>query len=72
MTIGPGKYDAECTSVHESTKASSVVLIVLGGDRGDGFSVTATADVVWAMPDMLREIAKQLEIDIPGMKAEPL
>lgn len=71
MAKGPGKYDAECTSVHASTKAASVVLIVLGGNRGDGFSVTATADALWAMPDMLREIAKQLEIDIPAIGKEP-
>ena len=71
MSVGPGKYDAECTSVHKATKASSVVLIIFGGDRGDGFSVTATVDVIWALPDTLREIAKQLENDIPGAKVEP-
>lgn len=69
--IGPGKYDAECSTAQKATNASSVILIVLGGDRGDGFSVQATPDVIWAMPDMLREIAKQLEIDIPGIGVWP-
>jgi hypothetical protein len=70
MSVGPGKYDAECSVAQKATNAASVILIVLGGDRGDGFSVQATPEIIWAMPDMLREIAKQLEIDIPNMKIE--
>ena len=49
-----------------------MILIVLGGDRGDGFSVQATGDVIWAIPDLLRQIAKRLEIDIAKQfKVEP-
>ena len=49
----------------------SVIVIVVGGDKGEGFSVQATADVLWTLPDMLREIAKQMEADIPKMEITP-
>lgn len=64
MTIGPGKYDAEAMTVMESAKAKGVILIVIGGDRGEGFSVVATPEVTWALPDMLRSIAKDVEVDL--------
>lgn len=62
--IGPGKYDAEATIVMEATKAKGVILIVIGGDRGEGFAVQATAEVTWAIPDILRNMAEVIEKDI--------
>lgn len=69
--IGAGKYDAEATMVQESAKASAVLLIVIGGDRGAGFSCQATADVLVNLPAMLRSIADQLEGDIPQLGLTP-
>lgn len=70
MSFGPGKYDKETTLVQKLT-GGSVIVIVVGGDRGEGFSVQATADVLWTLPDMLREIAKQMEADTPKMEITP-
>jgi hypothetical protein len=62
--IGPGKYDAECTAAQKATNAAGVILIVVGGDKGPGFSCQATLEVTRILPDMLRQIANQLEIDL--------
>jgi hypothetical protein len=70
MAIGPGKYDAEATLVMESAHASDVVVIVIGGDRGEGFSVQATLSVTRQLPKMLREIADQIEPEISTLKEE--
>lgn len=66
MSVGPGKYDAECTQVRESTDAVGVVLAVVGGDRGSGFSVQATGEVLAALPGSLRAIADQIDQDLKG------
>lgn len=63
--IGPGKYDALCTEVREKTKAAGgVILMVFGGERGDGFSVQTTVDVLVTLPRLLREVARQIEKDM--------
>ena len=43
MGHGPGKYDDLCTQARNTAKAAGVVLIVFGGEKGDGFSVQASA-----------------------------
>ena len=63
MTIGPGVYDDEATQVRESTSAKGVVLIVVGGDRGSGFSCQAQEDVILDLPAVLRSLADQVEAD---------
>ena len=61
MSVGPGKYDDEATWVRERAKASGVILIVIGGDRGQGFACQATLEVTLSLPTMLRDIADQIE-----------
>jgi hypothetical protein len=61
MADGPGKYDDEATWVRERTHAAGVILIVVGGDRGAGFAVQATAEVVLDLPATLRAIASDIE-----------
>jgi hypothetical protein len=34
MAHGPGKYDAECTAVQQSTGADVALVIVIGGKKG--------------------------------------
>lgn len=68
MTVGPGKYDDEATLVQKRTNALGVILIVIGGDKGEGFACQATLEVTLALPAMLRSIADQIETDIPAMK----
>jgi hypothetical protein len=43
MAKGPGKYDNICTTAREAAQADSVVLIVLNGVHGSGFSVQSSA-----------------------------
>jgi hypothetical protein len=66
--IGPGKYDAETTMVQQATNAAGVVLIIIDGNKGQGFSVQATLAVTMALPAILRAVADQLEADAKEMK----
>jgi hypothetical protein len=61
MPIGPGKYDAQCTRVREETHAKGVLLAVLEGDKGLGFSVQAPFEITLLLPAILRDIANQIE-----------
>ena len=67
MAEGPGKYDKLATWVRERAKAQGVVVVVIGGDKGHGFSIqlpgTATADDMVQIAAMLREVANQVEVD---------
>lgn len=64
MTLGPGKYDEEASMVQQITGAAGVILIIIGGDKGEGFSVQATLPVTLALPQMLRNIADELASDV--------
>jgi hypothetical protein len=64
MPIGPGKYDVLATVAREGASAKAVVLIVLGGTRGSGFSVQAEPGVGLDPPElakMLRGVADAIE-----------
>lgn len=59
---GPSKYDEACTAAREMTKAEVCLLLVLGGDKGSGFSMqTHDLGVVAKVPALLRHIADQIE-----------
>jgi hypothetical protein len=68
VTIGPGKYDDEATLVMQSAHASGVIVIVIGGDRGEGFSIQATLSVSLQLPKILRDMADQLDPDVRELK----
>lgn len=70
MTAGPGKYDDVATMVREKTDAACVVVIVIEGNRGDGFSVqTDTIATMFAVvPTVLRMAADQIEEDARRLK----
>lgn len=62
MPLGPGKYDELCTKVREETKADTVLVIVLGGEKGSGFSMqTAKMEISVLVPAILRDTAAQIE-----------
>ncbi len=64
MAAGPGKYDEMCVKALVETEATCVVLIVLGGKDGSGFSVNSIdASVPDLLPKMLRQVADQIEGD---------
>lgn len=54
---GPGKYDDLCTHVREATGADAVVLIVLNGSKGSGFSVQVIAGTPLELPKLLEQVA---------------
>jgi hypothetical protein len=70
MPLGPGKYDDVCTRVREAvglldnkgevSRPGGVVVIVLGGNNGNGFSCQADLRTTLLLPDMLEEIARQI------------
>ena len=65
MAIGPGKYDEICTAAREVTNAEAVVMIVLGGKYGSGFSVQAIGeDISASLPALLRDVANSIEGDM--------
>ena len=64
MAIGPGKYNDLATIVRERARAEGVVLIVLRGHQGSGFSVQATPEFTLGLPEMLRTLADLIERDI--------
>jgi hypothetical protein len=62
MPEGPGKYDEECEGVLKSTNAIACILLVLGGDKGNGFEVASTEPgLKKEIPKLLREMADQIE-----------
>jgi hypothetical protein len=72
MTHGPGKYDLLATLVRERTKADGVVVMVFNGKSGDGFSVQASAEILFRMPTLLRELADKIEHDLKSGPGEPI
>ena len=62
MPTGPGKYEPECTEMLEKTGADAVLLIVLGGEKGSGFSMgTFKPANILLVPTLLRDIADAIE-----------
>ncbi len=68
MAQGPGRYDDHCTKVREATGAKGVILLVLDGQGGTGFSVQAEFDITQILPSLLRDVALQIEIDMEKAK----
>jgi hypothetical protein len=61
-------YDDECTRVREATQATGgVVVLVLGGNLGNGFSVQGTMQAQLAIPAILEEIARDMRADLRAM-----
>jgi hypothetical protein len=69
---GGGKYDPELRAAQASAHAGVVVLIVVGGDRGDGFAMAvdqqcvAPGDALSQVPAILRGIADSVEAKLKG------
>ncbi|MGA7807863.1 hypothetical protein [Bradyrhizobium sp.] len=59
--IGPGKYDTQCTWVRKELQAEGVILLVIGGKHGAGFSVQASLKLILELPRLLRDVADEIE-----------
>lgn len=68
MPVGPGKYDDLCTLVRDRVGlggdnlkiGSGVMVIVLNGDKGNGFAVQADALGTLMIPELLEMVLQQL------------
>jgi hypothetical protein len=75
MPTGPGKYDAEATWIQVRTQAQGVLLIIVEGNKGNGFSIAsydiqATLEITLSLPALLREVANKIEQDIQKLRSE--
>jgi hypothetical protein len=64
MTFDPGKYDDLCTHVREETKADGVLVVIWGGEKGNGLSWDGNMFITLAMPDLLETLAKIIRHDM--------
>ena len=64
MPLGPGKYDDLCTDVRKKANAEGVVLIILHGNQGNGFSVQATVPITLTLAKLLRDTADVIQDSI--------
>jgi hypothetical protein len=62
--MGPGKYDDVCTCARIAAQAEGCVLIVFGGHSGSGFSCQAPAWTLSALPEVLRQVADNIEASV--------
>lgn len=70
MARGPGKYDAQASKARLTAKAELVALLVLGGDKGDGFAVqTLEPELLAKLPTALRRMADDIERDVRAKPA---
>lgn len=69
MSLGPGKWDHLCTYVREQSKAEAAVLILLDMQvERAGFSVQAPLPWLRTLPNMLRDLAQDIESDLKRRK----
>ncbi len=71
MAVGPGKYDHIATMARQATDALGVIVIILGGDKGNGFSMQAVYQndlFMKEVPRMLRTVADQIEKDAENVQ----
>lgn len=59
--IGAGKYDDLCTIVREKAEAIAALVIVIGGNKGPGFSAQMPPQLSEEIPKLLRGIADEIE-----------
>jgi len=65
MAIGPGKYDKLATLIRHRARATGVIVIVFGGEHGDGFSAQLPLDHTMSLPQILRSVADTIDRDGP-------
>jgi predicted ATPase with chaperone activity len=65
---GPGKYDEAATAAREATGAAGVILIVVGGKLGSGFSVQCYDKLL--PPAVLAQMLESVAAEIRSGAAE--
>jgi hypothetical protein len=73
MPRGPGKYDALATWARKRARAEGIILCVLGGEHGNGFSVQIrgpqTAEQIVDIARVLHQVADQIEADAHELRS---
>lgn len=72
MAIGPGKYDDLCSFVREQVQveeSGGVLLLVIGGNRGGGFSLQCDPTILMVLPEILDNLAAEIRKDLAEGKA---
>lgn len=64
MAKGPGKYDDVATVAQQMTNAEAVIVIVVGGFKGHGFSVQGTEEMLKTVPSLLDMVSRQIKEDM--------
>lgn len=60
MPMGPGAYDDICTDARQKARARGALLVIIGGERGEGFSCQATPADLATLPEILETVAAEL------------
>ena len=64
MAKGPGVYDNLCTYAREQSHAVGAMVVIIQGDRGNGFSIQVPPEAAPMLPTLLRQVADRLEADV--------
>jgi len=65
--FGAGKFDEHATRIREATDADGVIVMVLGGKLGSGFSVQAPLPIQAMLPELLTDLAANIKRDLIAM-----
>jgi hypothetical protein len=73
MALGAGKYDDLCSMARRCCNASGAILIILGGDRGNGFAAQIPGrdelGVTLQTIDLLKQLLQVVEEDYRRLTA---
>ena len=61
MPLGQSKYDMVCEHVRKMTCARGAIVIVFGGECGNGMACQVPKEVLPVIPEVLRETARLIE-----------
>jgi hypothetical protein len=67
VAFGPGKYDDLASHVRGVAEADGVLLLVINGTRGSGFSAQLSPLDTLRLPEILRDIADQIDQKGPAV-----
>lgn len=61
MAEGAGRYDHILTEAREAAKATGAILMIYGGEFGDGFEAQMPRELRDRIPSVLRQLADHIE-----------
>ena len=68
MPMGPGIYDDVATRLREELQAEGVVVLIINGNKGNGFSAQVTGEHLLSVSGILRGAADEFDQAIFGGK----